>query len=358
MWNKYITRIVRMWRHLSKRERRLAQAVAILLLLFAGFGMVRNVLTQLDALDARIDNYQQDLVNYRQQIALRQRVEQRYSRIAAQHSSAWSESEIQDRLRQEIYRLALEEPPGLTPEGYPERSNDEQEPLVLVPTLGEGALQEGGQGYREYMIAFRVPRAEFVDLITFLERLQTSPQSLRIDDLEINRSPLNTRVQATLQITRTIVDGTDTLSADVPETLPLASWEDALDPADWQCEGCEMRVDGEGDRVLIAANDGNAGATLFTNYPLESGHTYRLLLDAHSSGDVSLDAAWEGMEPGFGEPIRLQNDGMRYTYEVSLAVPNRNDDNAGEEVRIPVMTLAGNDSEVAIHQLQIEETRE
>ena len=356
MLNKYLTRVMQMWRHLNVRERRLAQVVALLVLLFMGYNLVQNSLVRLNELDARIDNYQQDLVNYRQQIALRQRVEQRYSRIAAQHSSAWSESEIQDRLRQEIYRLAMRTPPGLTPDGYPERSSDDRDTLVLVPTLGQGTLQEGGQGYREFMIAFRVPRAEFANMVTFLERLQTSPQSLRIDDLEINRSPLTTEVQSMIQITRTIVDGTDTLSADVPETLPLARWEDGLNPEDWQCDGCELTGGSDGEQVLLASTNGSDSGALYTTYPLEGGRSYRILLDALSAGNVSLAAAWGETGRPAGNPVQLQNDGMRYTYELTFTAPYEAE--AAGEVRIPVMHLAGADTEVAIHRLQIEETRE
>ncbi len=356
MLNKFVVRFLKFWHQLSTRERLLAQAVAALLVAFLLYISVQNAIGRIEELNSRIDNYQQDLVNYRQQIALRQRVEARYGRIAAQHSSAWSESELQDRLRQEIYRLAMKNPPGLTPDGYPERTSDDQENLVMVPGLQQGSLQEGGQGYREFMISFRVPRAEFSDLITFLERLQTSPQSLRIDDLELNRSPLNTQVQSTIQITRTIVDGTDTISTDVPITPVLTQWLDPLDITDWTCEGCDLEVGTDETNVLIAKNNGNGPAVLYTTYQLESARQYRVTMDALVSGSVSFAAEWNDMKQVSDNPIQLQNDYSLNRYEMQLLLPF-----VAEElidVQIPLINLSSQDAEVAIHRLLIEETLE
>lgn len=202
------------WGRLSERERKLALAVLVLFALMASFTLVRRSLDTVLELDKRIAQMQDDILNYHRLIAKKQSVEAHYAEVATQHSSEWTEPEIQERLRQEIYRLAQITPPPLNEDGVPVRTNNPEGNLVEIPSLGQGVLREGGEGFREYTITFKVPPVEFAAMVEFLERLQGSPQSLRIDGLELIRHFSSTQVGATISITRTIVNrGADEDSA-------------------------------------------------------------------------------------------------------------------------------------------------
>lgn len=203
------------FRKMSAREQRLALAVAGLVALFAVFMTFRGARDQLRQLDAMIDIRQQDILNYTYLLALNQSVEEQFRKVAMQHSSAWSEAEIQDRLRQEIYRLAQNEPPALDENGIPVRTTGESGNLV-VPSLQPGNLLPGGEDYREFALKLQVMPVPFPSMLEFIERLQSSPQSLRIDGLDLMRSPLDTFVAADIDITRIIAEGVSAEGAESP----------------------------------------------------------------------------------------------------------------------------------------------
>lgn len=194
------------FRKLSAREQRLALAVAALVSIFIVLMTVRGARDHLRGLDASIDSKQQDILNYTYLLAINQSVESQFRKVAMQHSSAWSEAEIQDRLRQEIYRLAQNEPPPLDENGIPVRTIGEGGNLV-VPSLQPGNLLPGGEGYREFALNLQVMAVPFTSMMLFIERLQGSPQSLRIDALDLMRSPMENYVSADIDITRIIAEG-------------------------------------------------------------------------------------------------------------------------------------------------------
>lgn len=198
-------RLADAWAARTPRERLLAAATAGLAALFLAVLGGRAALDSLDHLNAEISRLQSDIVNQAYQIARRQSVEARFAATAAQHSSAWSESEIRDRLRQEIYRLAYRYPPPLDENGVPVRTDSEGDALVSIPELRGGRLIDGGEGFREYQIEFDLPPVPLPDLLAYLERLQSSPQSLRIDHIDLRRDPARPEVAARIRLARIVV---------------------------------------------------------------------------------------------------------------------------------------------------------
>lgn len=188
-----------MTRSLNPRERGLSIAVVALLvgggLLFAGVSAKRN----LDSLNSEIAQLEQELINLTQQNAQRSTIEAAYRMVVAEHSSEMTQEEIHDNLRREIFRLARVMLPGK--DGAPARPLD----LVKIQTLREGQLKDVGEGVREYQIQFRVPSAQFYNVMHFMERIETSGQILRIDAIDIARAPDGIRVQTNFVITRTVL---------------------------------------------------------------------------------------------------------------------------------------------------------
>jgi len=154
-----------LWEHLSERERWLAIATAGVIGLALALLVGMRVIAYLRDLDRTVARLEQDIENYAEQDARGVSVGRAYAGVAAQHSSAWTEAEIHNRLRQEIYRLALEDP-----DGPPDSPNK----LVEIPTLRQGALRDTGHGYREYQLSIKIPQTDIYSLVLFLIRLQAS----------------------------------------------------------------------------------------------------------------------------------------------------------------------------------------
>lgn len=210
----WLQRLNSIWQGLMPREQHLALAVACLVALMLVFLVVRTGRTRLQQHEAALSRLQDELSLYERLVTEREAVEAQFGEVATQHSSAWSEPEILDRLRQEIYRLAQKKPPALDENGIPVSSSGEGGHLVEIPALGQGRLNDANEGYREYSISFKVPPAPLPNMMTFLQRLQNSPQSLRIDGLEIVRPHQETSVTAHIDLTRIIVDGMPEGTAD------------------------------------------------------------------------------------------------------------------------------------------------
>lgn len=307
------------WERLSERERRLVMAtgavICLALLVLIGmraYGRLRD----LDRTIARLD---QDIVNYAEQDARGVSVSKAYAGVAAQHSSAWTEAEIHNRLRQEIYRLALE-----NPDGPPDSPNK----LVEIPTLRQGTLRDTGHGYREYQLSIKIPSADVYSVVLFLIRLQASGQSLRIDGIDIARSPDGQLVSASINVTRTVVAGSPEDGESTPEAAPknapqeaespnIVNW-DGSDVGSWKGDTCELQVsptmgkpaaDGGGCLELSA---GKPDAVAYMQQELDPNSTYELTVDIAAEKPVLLmvvDAKgtrYEGAVdvPGDGKPCR------------------------------------------------------
>ena len=123
------------WSNLSDRERLLALIVVLLIGGGVAYSVTVRALGRLHSLDVQIENMEQQLANLTGQATWGPQVNVAFAEIAAEHSSAWTKEEIHDRLRHEIYRLALKTPP---PPGAREIGPSQGEALVTIPTLLKG----------------------------------------------------------------------------------------------------------------------------------------------------------------------------------------------------------------------------
>ena len=334
------------WAKRTPRERALAMAVAGLLAVFAVLLGFRGALRTIDRLDAEIGRMQSDIVNYTYQIARRQAVEARYEEVAAQHSSAWSESEIRDRLRQEIYRLRYRKPPRVDANGIPVSTESEGDALVRIPELRGGQLLEGGEGYREFQIEFEVEPAPFPDMLAYLEYLQGSPQSLRIDRLDMRRDPQRPEVDARILLTRTVVDDPSGGVA-----APPASGDTlALRPEDWTCEGCEADLADPGTgEVVLRVSGAEADGRVFLTRMLPASAVYDVQLEVAARLPASLGVNVEG--PARPEAVSVPAGDTYHRCHFRFRVP----DGPGERVSVglPALTWSGPGNTVKLRNLRI-----
>ncbi len=355
------------WGRLSARERNLAFLTGVVVGGFLLFSVVRMALTSLREMDGEIARLQDDIVNCANQMASREAVEAQYAKVAAQHSSAWTEPEIHDRLRQEIYRLARRVPPPLDERGIAVESQDSNENLVEIPALGKGEMAEGGAGYRQYRIPLRIPAVGIKPIIDFLERLQQSPQSLRLDKLELYRVPESDQVAASVVITRTIANGASSASTPSgeekssgagkqksPTAAPGAERAGGggripLSVSDWTTTGCRaelVEVSGARPYLEIKAESDNATAEL--GRKLSGDAAYEAMLEMSASGKAEFGVAMEGDKAFFPDSVPLKSDGVKYRYEVQFGIPA---EAARGKVVCPRLMLAEKGTVVQIHNI-------
>ncbi len=340
--------LAELWQRRSPREQVLAFTVLGLLALFLSFATLGLAMRTLGRMDRDIERLSTDIINYHYQIARRDSIDARFAQVATQHSSAWTESQIRDRLRLEIYRLANRVPPGLDSDGIPLSTNGEGGELVSIPQLGQGRLEEGGDGYREYQISVQIPPAPVNDLLAYLERLQSSPQSLRLDRVDLRRDPAQSMLRASLDITRIVVDTPffDAETASTSRTSPPD--EILLAPDDWQQEGCDVQRDTDGTFTVVALNNHGEAALRRT---LPSGATYDLQMTVATEGAAQILVATD-TENFSGEtrgPVDTEGKWMvlrtRFTVpesplgEVELHVPALVFEKDGARLHIRRMTL-------------------
>jgi len=351
-------KISALWAGLSPRERRLALATAAAVAVFVSWTAVQSSLRSIAALDTEITQVQEEIVGAANQIAHRETVDALYGKVAAQHSSAWTEAEIRDRLRQEVYRLSRQDPQGLDENGIPLNVSNTSGNLVEIPSLGEGVMAEGGEGYRQYMLNLRIPAVDINALVAFLERLQLSPQSLRIDKLEINRNPDSPLVAASIDITRTIVDGArksdadgaaETESAPAEGRIPLAASE-------WKADGCAVRAldGGSGPSLEIVAERAGAVAEMIRRVPAAAVFEMNVDITARGGG-ARLAVGAPGASEGFPNPQTLKSDGGTARYQVRFTAP----EGSGETVlACPKLLLDAADAVVTVHSLVLRKVSE
>lgn len=333
-----LSRLVDGWSRRSVRERRLATAVAVLTASLLLLVIVKGAFRVLDNLDREIGRLSNEILNSTRQIALHEGVAARFTQVANQHSSDWSESEIRDRLRQEIYRLSNLDPPALDAQGIPLSTNNESGFLVEIPELGSGRLIEGGEGFREYQIEFSIRPVPLPALTGYLERLLESPQALRIDRIDLRRDPERTEFAANLVITRTVVDNPGGAAS-----IPLTT-------AGWSCKGCEVSVErgSDQDPVLVLRGTG-AGGTAFLERPLSSG-VFDVALEMASTSEGQLGVVANGAALSCEGDTALKADGQFYRYHFQIALPKRNDSLA---VQLPHLTWAQPSAELRIRRVQV-----
>lgn len=342
---------------MSPREQRLALIVGGLAFLFIVVLAVRTAIDSLGNLDAQINRAQTMILNTENQIRHRESIEEQYARVAAQHSSAWTAAEIHDRLRAEIYRLAQRQPPALNADGVPEKMTNTTGELVSIPSLQQGNLTEGEQGYREYMLNFNVPPAPLKDMIDFIDRLQNSPQSLRVDVLELTRDPLGEDVSANITITRTIVAGVkEDKAAVVKVSAPKAAGEKKaagmkLNAAEWKTENCEVGAEtGGSETTALVFTPKAAGATAYVERAMPPG-VYQVSLDLSADGPASITVADNG-EPLKGAVEVSPNKNITCTFQCRTRSDGR------PQLRIPLLKLAEAGSTVRLTRMAVEKVAE
>ncbi len=351
-----LTRLIQIltdqWIRLNLRERALSAAVLVLLIAMMTLMAYRGAMARLDLMDRTIDRLQQDIVNYHYQMARRQSVEAQYNRVAAQHSSRWSEAEIHDRLRAEIYRLAQKIPPPLGDDGIPVRTTGEEGRLVDIPALQQGMLLEGGEGYREYRISLRLPQTELMPLVAFLQRLQESPQALRIDSLEISRDPMGRATAARIDITRTVADAATETPAPGMDAAGASGWE-RLGLAGWQAEGAILRrvrdvAAPDGAPRLAVRSDSERGAA-YHIASIRPGASYDMYLDVQVTGEVQAAVADETGGMLLADPVLLEAGGGLSRYHIQFSAPAW----PAREVRMraPTLLLQGPEATATIHRM-------
>ncbi|MDQ1257064.1 MAG: hypothetical protein QG656_1665 [Candidatus Hydrogenedentes bacterium] len=340
------------WQKLAPRERMLAGIILFLLAVGVAGLSAQRALLGIGDLNRAIQQREDTLVNYTKQLAKGKSVDRAYARVAAQHSSVWSEAEIHDKLGQEIYRLSLKNlpAPGAEPES-PNRTNT----LVSIPSLGQGRLKGGGEGYREYELSFNIPEARIEDLTTFIERLQSSNQSLRVDSVLLYRTRDHV-VSAQIGVTRTIVDRTPdmivaetepaTAAAPGATAAPAApdtdSWRSLpVDPASWQADGCDLTASDEHktrNPQSLAAAATKPGASFYLSQSVDSGAEYELSLDITATGPARIlvldgpsGAPYEGSQDVAG-------DGETRQYRLRFTTPSQSEDKT--PLRVPALEIS------------------
>jgi hypothetical protein len=287
------------WHRISERERRLIIVTLAAVLAAVGLVIVRGTMMRVALLDEQIVMLENDVLYYAQLAARRARVEEAFAGIASVHSSAWTQEEIHDKLQQEIRRLSLEQ--VRPPDAVTDESATPERYLVHIRSLPPGQLQESGRGYREYRITFRTEPNSISNVVAFLQRLEESPQALRVDSLELTRGAETTQVAASVTVTRTIIDYTgagapegseggqqEELSASPPPNLArngnFQRWSsDPPDAPEWESAGLSLSLDlahtTEGAHAL-RADAVEANAVLYQIQELNAGGTYDLHFDA------------------------------------------------------------------------------
>lgn len=330
------------WAQLSARERRLAIIVATLVVLAGVLISARRALDRIQDLDQQILLVEDGLVSSAQQIKVREAVEAEYQKVAWQHSSAWTEAEILDRLRNEIFRLAQNMPSPLNEEGIAEQVENESGYLIGRPQLGEGSLEQDEEGYREYRIRVRIQDEPFPNFVDYIERLQMSPQSLRIDALELTRRVLDNHVTASLDITRIIVNRRETPWSKVPQGLDA-----------WVNRGCRITrgpaVGAEADEAVVLEPAGPQGAA-YLELEVEAGATYEVQFIAKASGNAVVQVYDSSAGANLEGELPLENDGRFHSYRLRFTVAPSG---PGAGLRLPFVMLKSADAQVCLAGVSI-----
>lgn len=344
MVNQVLLKVHKYWSRLSNREQVLLLGVIFCVVAFTLNLMYRSATNYLRELDNTIDRLQQDLINYTHQVALKQVVDAEYAQVAMQHSSKWTEAEIHDRLRQELYRLAQKYPPELDEDGIPMRTVTGTGALVEIPSLQQGVLRNVDENYREYTINLKIPYADFNNVVAFLQRLLSSPQSLRIDNLDLRRSPFDEKINAEMDITRIITAGL----TDLQRTAKDSFIDLSLDPVDWSFTGGTLTKSSNSalNKSFIVAESNTNKMDIYFVRAFKPGEKWTLEVELATSASAFIfasspdDIAFEGME-------KLKSDGSIYRYKILIEIPKVKMDRV--RVRIPHIRIEGEGAKLFIY---------
>ena len=354
---------------LSPSERKLSIAVVLLVAVSFVLIVAFRCLDVLDTMDATIESQEEALLQFTQQAALVEPVERAFESMAAQHSSQWTQEEIHDRLRVEITRLSLRQVPA---ENAPlPAAANRGETLVEIRAMPVGALEDSGEGYRSYQISFRTEPTSIQNIALFLQRLQQSPQALRVDSLELTRQPASTDVSASFRVTRTVIGDAASpqpVVASREETTPkenknfvrnpgFEQWdgEKSLAP-EWTAAGASLTSVNkdvtEGAAALKVSATG-PDAHFYQVQHLQAGKTYDLQFDAIASGDILLEVVPDTGGAALEGASTLEQGQTPHRYHFVFTAPGA----AGSPIalRVPSLALKNQGASVQIDNVVLKE---
>ncbi len=333
------------WGRVSPREQRLVIITGVMVAAAAGYFGYVQATDRIAAMDASIGGLEQDLVFYTEQMQLLDEVDRAYQAVATEHSSEWTQEEIHDRLRREVTRLSLVDPPP--PNAAVSLSGMGQR-LVEIRQMPQGSLTASESGYREYQITIRTQPTSIENITKFLERLHQSPQALRIASLELTRPPTGDLVTARITIIRSVIDTEAPVQSTV-ERAPTENWilnsgfedwRDEQTPASWTLErataaiGKEGVIEGE-RAALVTATE--AGAALYQRVQLTAGTAYELTFTLKSEGPVRVSAYAESTSTYLDNAMAIDPQANAYQYRIRLTVPGVDGDPVN--MRAPVFLM-------------------
>ncbi|HEO71650.1 MAG TPA: hypothetical protein ENN80_10335 [Candidatus Hydrogenedentes bacterium] len=163
--------------------------------------------------------------------------------------------------------------------------------------------------------------------MTFLERLQASEQSLRIDAFQISRSPMSDAVSCMLEVTRTVVDG----APETPRSGPASDQRNGTIRVGlgerveaWKTAHCELaRVADEAalGPDCVRARAEKSDASLSLPVELDTGADYVLFVDLKATAPASLGVRPQGNNQSDRSNIDVPGDGKRRQYHLRFSVP-------------------------------------
>jgi hypothetical protein len=320
--------------------------------------MIMPAVLYIDGLNMQIDSLEDEVYNSTAQAARSEVVSKRYDELASEHSTGWTEAEINDGLQRELDRLSLA--------GAPDKKTGRPGKLLEITYRPEGQLTDFN-GYREYQTTFSTRLSYIAPIAEFVRRIQESPQALRIDKLDLRRDNPNTKhIVAQITVTRTVVEGKEIAELAAPVELPkgnfarnasFETWDasNAVLP-DWVLVGAAVSpdaahaVDGK-SAVKVVATDANA--MIYQTHKLVAGQKYRIAVLAATKNEAVfqvVDGTTRARLPGAQTMVA---DGNMYEYALNEFVAPGT---AGEEVElgIPCVVLPEKGSVVFLDKAVLE----
>jgi hypothetical protein len=198
-------------------------------------------------------------------------------------------------------------------------------------------------------------------LTTFVERLLNSPQSLRIESLNMIRSPEGSLITANIGVTRTIVAGIgDDTAAPRPKAVeesavPLFQWQ-STNVNDWMVDGCQLLVattvgelGAEGGDCIQVIAEGDQGSVAI-QHQLDAGALYELSMDITGFVPGKLEVVTVADDKSFESPVEIPGDKKSYRYRMQFRVPG---DGGKVEVLAPYITVMGKQGELFLDNVSI-----
>lgn len=352
------------WKSLTERERKLVLVTSGLSLVLMSAWIVVQAVTTFSNLNSDLVRLEQELENLTRQQALGAGVQSAFKQVEAEHSSDWTEEQISDRLRREIYRLALRKPYSPNQSVATVSTSADSAYMIKIPVLRAGTLTDFEDGYREYQVPIRIPRTTLRDLLLFIERLQKSPQMLRVDSLQVSRPPKGKIIKVTMDVTRTVVNTTGEATAprrrpslvNLADNPGLEEWDDELNQfVGWQTPECTVArsaVNATEGKWSMAAHSATDSGNIFQIHTLQSGRPYTLVVDIAATNPATLSVVL-GDRSQVGEPVVLEPNGQPHKIEIRFVPPG--DPGTTQKMLLPFIAFGADGGDVSVDNVRLME---